>query len=104
MVSLFWLSFIASRLITAYLFDRVLSRNSEVWSMLFLSGAATVALFNLISLDRRLNALIGWPLLGLFLGPILMAIGGALSLSDRRLRIAAGRRRAATAAGLAPAE
>ena len=28
----------------------------------------------------------------IFLGPLLMAVGGALSLSDRRLRIAAGRR------------
>ena len=30
----------------------------------------------------------------IFLGPLLMAMGGALSLSDRRLRLAAGRRRA----------
>jgi cytochrome c-type biogenesis protein CcmF len=31
----------------------------------------------------------------IFLGPLIMAIGGALSLSDRRLRIAVGRRAAA---------
>ena len=31
----------------------------------------------------------------IFLGPLLMAIGGAISLSDRRLRIAVGRRRVA---------
>jgi cytochrome c-type biogenesis protein CcmF len=31
----------------------------------------------------------------IFLGPLIMALGGALSLSDRRLRIAAGRRAAA---------
>ncbi|MGH7024662.1 MAG: heme lyase CcmF/NrfE family subunit [Caulobacteraceae bacterium] len=40
----------------------------------------------------------------LLLGPLLMALGGALSLSDRRLRIAVGRRRAAPAPRLAPAE
>ncbi|HZK99083.1 MAG TPA: heme lyase CcmF/NrfE family subunit [Caulobacteraceae bacterium] len=39
----------------------------------------------------------------LLLGPLLMAIGGALSLSDRRLRLAPGRRRT-PAAVLAPAE
>ncbi len=39
----------------------------------------------------------------IFLGPLLMAFGGALSLSDRRLRMAAGRRRA-PAPALAPAE
>ncbi|MEP6966863.1 MAG: heme lyase CcmF/NrfE family subunit [Pseudomonadota bacterium] len=39
----------------------------------------------------------------IFLGPILMALGGALSLSDRRLRLAAGRR-AAPAIALEPAE
>jgi cytochrome c-type biogenesis protein CcmF len=33
----------------------------------------------------------------IFLGPLIMALGGALSLSDRRLRIAAGRRAAAVA-------
>ncbi|MBS0409703.1 MAG: heme lyase CcmF/NrfE family subunit [Proteobacteria bacterium] len=39
----------------------------------------------------------------LFLGPILMALGGALSLSDRRLRFGVARRKAATApSGLAP--
>jgi len=39
-----------------------------------------------------------------FLGPLLMALGGAISLSDRRLRIAAGRRRPLAAPVLAPAE
>ena len=39
-----------------------------------------------------------------FLGPLLMAFGGALSLSDRRLRLAVGRRRTATAPRLAAAE
>ncbi len=39
----------------------------------------------------------------IFLGPLLMALGGALSLSDRRLRVAAGARRA-PAPVLAPAE
>jgi cytochrome c-type biogenesis protein CcmF len=39
-----------------------------------------------------------------FLGPLLMAVGGAISLSDRRLRIAAGRRRPLAAPVLAPAE
>jgi cytochrome c-type biogenesis protein CcmF len=34
----------------------------------------------------------------IFLGPLLMALGGAISLSDRRLRIAAGRRAKAAAA------
>ena len=38
----------------------------------------------------------------IFLGPLLMALGGAVSLSDRRLRLAAGRRVAAPA--LAAAE
>jgi cytochrome c-type biogenesis protein CcmF len=33
----------------------------------------------------------------IFLGPLVMAVGGALSLSDRRLRIAAGQRTAAVA-------
>jgi cytochrome c-type biogenesis protein CcmF len=37
-----------------------------------------------------------------FLGPLLMALGGAVSLSDRRLRLASGRR--ASAPALAPAE
>ncbi|HEY1448751.1 MAG TPA: cytochrome c-type biogenesis CcmF C-terminal domain-containing protein, partial [Caulobacteraceae bacterium] len=37
-----------------------------------------------------------------FLGPLLMALGGALSLSDRRLRLAPGRK--ASAPALAPAE
>jgi cytochrome c-type biogenesis protein CcmF len=40
----------------------------------------------------------------IFLGPLMMAAGGALSLSDRRLRIAAGRRRAVAPARLAAAE
>jgi len=40
----------------------------------------------------------------LFLGPLLMAIGGALSLSDRRLRIAVGRSRAPAPTRLAAAE
>ncbi|HEY2482781.1 MAG TPA: heme lyase CcmF/NrfE family subunit [Caulobacteraceae bacterium] len=39
-----------------------------------------------------------------FLGPVLMALGGALSLSDRRLRIAGGRRRPAVQSAWAPAE
>ena len=39
-----------------------------------------------------------------FLGPILMALGGALSLSDRRLRFALGRRTAAPTPKMAPAE
>jgi len=39
-----------------------------------------------------------------FFGPILMAFGGALSLSDRRLRIALARRAPAPLAGMAPAE
>jgi cytochrome c-type biogenesis protein CcmF len=39
----------------------------------------------------------------IFLGPLLMALGGALSLSDRRLRLAAGRR-AANSLMRAPAE
>jgi cytochrome c-type biogenesis protein CcmF len=37
-----------------------------------------------------------------FLGPLLMALGGAISLSDRRLRLASGRK--ASAPALAPAE
>jgi cytochrome c-type biogenesis protein CcmF len=40
----------------------------------------------------------------IFGGPLLMALGGALSLSDRRLRIAAGRRQTAAAPSLAAAE
>jgi cytochrome c-type biogenesis protein CcmF len=40
----------------------------------------------------------------IFLGPLLMALGGAISLSDRRLRLAAGRRTAAAPATLAAAE
>jgi cytochrome c-type biogenesis protein CcmF len=41
----------------------------------------------------------------IFLGPIIMALGGVLSLSDRRLRFAVGRRPAqAAAAALEPAE
>jgi cytochrome c-type biogenesis protein CcmF len=41
----------------------------------------------------------------IFFGPILMALGGLISLSDRRLRLAAGRRAAAGAApALEPAE
>jgi cytochrome c-type biogenesis protein CcmF len=39
-----------------------------------------------------------------FLGPLLMALGGAVSLSDRRLRLAVGARRAAPKPALAPAE
>ena len=31
----------------------------------------------------------------IFLGPLLMALGGAVSLSDRRLRLAAARKAAA---------
>jgi cytochrome c-type biogenesis protein CcmF len=38
-----------------------------------------------------------------FLGPLLMALGGAMSLSDRRLRLAVGRR-TVPAPTLAPAE
>jgi len=40
----------------------------------------------------------------IFLGPILMAVGGALSLSDRRSRIAVGRRAVSVATGLAGAQ
>jgi cytochrome c-type biogenesis protein CcmF len=40
----------------------------------------------------------------IFLGPVLMAAGGAISLSDRRSRIAAGRRTRAVAPDLAVAE
>jgi cytochrome c-type biogenesis protein CcmF len=40
----------------------------------------------------------------IFLGPLVMAVGGALSLSDRRLRFAAGQRRRAAEMRLAPAE
>jgi cytochrome c-type biogenesis protein CcmF len=39
----------------------------------------------------------------IWLGPIVMAIGGGLSLSDRRLRIGAPRRAATRASGTAPA-
>ncbi len=39
-----------------------------------------------------------------FFGPLLMAAGGAVSLSDRRLRLAAGKRRRTAIAQLAPAE
>ena len=40
----------------------------------------------------------------IFLGPVLMAVGGALSLSDRRSRIAVGRRTRVAATSLAAAE
>ena len=40
----------------------------------------------------------------IFFGPILMALGGLISLSDRRLRLAFGRRAAAPAPALEPAE
>jgi cytochrome c-type biogenesis protein CcmF len=41
----------------------------------------------------------------IFLGPLLMAIGGFISLSDRRLRFAVSRRApAALPAGVEPAE
>jgi cytochrome c-type biogenesis protein CcmF len=40
----------------------------------------------------------------IFLGPVLMALGGVMSLSDRRLRIAAGRRRPTPVTVLAAAE
>ena len=39
-----------------------------------------------------------------FLGPLLMALGGAISLSDRRLRLAVGRKAVARLPRLAPAE
>jgi len=39
-----------------------------------------------------------------FCGPLLMALGGAISLSDRRMRLAVGARRAAPGPSLAPAE
>jgi cytochrome c-type biogenesis protein CcmF len=39
----------------------------------------------------------------IFLGPVLMALGGALSLSDRRLRFAGGRRRIVAEPALAAA-
>jgi cytochrome c-type biogenesis protein CcmF len=39
-----------------------------------------------------------------FLGPLLMALGGLISLSDRRMRMAAVRRPAIAGARLAPAE
>jgi cytochrome c-type biogenesis protein CcmF len=38
-----------------------------------------------------------WALL-IFGGPVIMALGGLLSLSDRRLRLGVGRRRAETPA------
>jgi cytochrome c-type biogenesis protein CcmF len=37
-------------------------------------------------------------------GCILMALGGGLSLSDRRYRVAAGARKSASGAGAVPAE
>ena len=40
----------------------------------------------------------------IFAGPLLMALGGAVSLSDRRLRLAAGRRAAVSTQALAAAE
>jgi cytochrome c-type biogenesis protein CcmF len=40
----------------------------------------------------------------IFLGPVLMGLGGALSLSDRRLRFAGGRRRVVAGPALAAAE
>jgi cytochrome c-type biogenesis protein CcmF len=39
-----------------------------------------------------------------FCGPLLMALGGAISLSDRRMRLAVGARRTAARPSLAPAE
>ncbi len=40
----------------------------------------------------------------IFFGPLIMALGGLISLSDRRLRFGLGRRAAVAAAALEPAE
>ena len=89
LLSGFWLSFFAARLVLAYLeANDVLPRHNEPWVILFLALLAAVALGNLAGAATRGNAGLGLLVLGAFLGPIFPTLIGLVfqvpGLGDHR--------------------
>lgn len=66
----FWLSFLAGRLLLAYLFQGILAAGAEAWILVILALLAAMTLGNLAGTHRRFSAVLGLMLLGAFLGPI----------------------------------
>jgi fucose permease len=79
LLSGFWLTFLAARLLVAILqYHQILPRESEPWLICALALLAGVALGNLAGASRLGNAAGGLLLLGLLLGPIFPTLVGLL--------------------------
>lgn len=77
----FWLSFLGSRLVFAFLHQQELAlfgQYGEPWLVCLLALLAAVAIANGIGARYRTNARAGWLLAGALLGPILPAVVGFL--------------------------
>jgi MFS family permease len=77
MLSGFWLTFFATRLLTAYLeAQNILPKGNEAWVILLMALLSAVALGNLAGAVTRGNAGLGLLVLGAFLGPIFPTLIG----------------------------
>jgi fucose permease len=77
LLSGFWLSFFAARLVLAYLeANDVLPRHNEPWVILFMALLSAVALGHLAGAASKGNAGLGLLVLGAFLGPIFPTLIG----------------------------
>jgi fucose permease len=83
LLSGFWLTFLAGRLLTAYLQDKnVLQEGGEAWLIPILGIAAAVTLGNLVSAPANKHTGVGLLVLGLILGPIFPTLVGTVLKLD----------------------
>jgi fucose permease len=78
LLSGFWVTFLAARLVTAFLQTEVLATGSEAWLICLLAFLAAVVLGNLAGAAKLANAGAGLLLLGFLLGPIFPTLVGVL--------------------------
>jgi fucose permease len=78
LLSGFWLSFLASRLVMSFVQHTMLRENTEPWVILVLAVVAAVVLGNLAGTLARANATRGLLVVGALLGPICPTLAGIL--------------------------
>jgi fucose permease len=78
LLSGFWLTFMAGRLVMSFLQQKVLADNSEAWVILVLALLAAVVIGNLAGTHSTFNAGWGFLLVGAVLGPIFPTLVGLL--------------------------
>lgn len=79
LLSGFWLSFLASRMLMAYLtHQNIIKQQGEAWAIVVLALLSAVALGNLTGTHNRANGSIGLLLLGACFGPIFPTLVGIL--------------------------